>query len=150
MSDDWLEINDENVDVEKIMQQIRERIAARERLPTGEPDPKSMADELWREMIGGPTDDTLYGKLASIRPRDCDIVPRQYTIDWRIPILGPIHARVRKIVNDEIRRFLMPSLEKQSSLNRRLLQILRELAQENARLREEAQTVAGRHEGQVD
>lgn len=149
MGDDWLEIGDGDIDVEKIMQQIRERIAGRERLAQ-ESDPKHIADDLWRQMIGSPTDDTLYGRLASIRPRDCDMVPRQYSIDWRVPILGPIHARIRKIINDEIRRFLMPSLEKQSSLNRRLLQILKELAQENARLRDQVETFSGHQAEQVD
>jgi hypothetical protein len=136
MSDQWLEISDENVDVEQIMRTIRERIAGRGDGP-GETDPAAVAADLWHEMIGDPTDDSLEGRLASIRPRDCDIVPRHYTIDWRNPILGPIHAVVRKVINAEIRRYLAPTLEKQSTLNRQMLQVLRDLAQENARLRQE-------------
>jgi hypothetical protein len=137
MSGDWLEISDENIDVEEIMQKIRERIARREGLPTNEQDPAVVAADLWKEMIGDPTDDSLEGKLASIRPRDCDIVPRNYTIDWRVPIVGPIHAVVRRVINAEIRRYLAPALERQSTLNRQILQVLRELVQENARLHRE-------------
>ena len=140
MSDEWLEIADEDIDVEEIMRQIRERIAEREgSLPSDEVDPAVVAADLWKEMIGDPSEETARGKLASIRPRDCDIVPRHYEIDWRIPILGPIHAVVRRIINAEIRRYLIPSLERQSSLNRRLLQVLGEVVHENASLREELQ-----------
>jgi hypothetical protein len=95
-------------------------------------------------MIGDRTDKTIQGQLAMIRPRDCDVVPRSYAIDWRIPILGPVHAMVRKIINAEVRRYLTPSLEKQSSLNRQMLRILRELAQENVRLRERIQELASK------
>jgi hypothetical protein len=143
MSDDWLEIADESIDVEEIMRRIRERIAQRSNgLSSDDVDPAVVARDLWKEMIGDPMDDTLGGKLASIRPRDCDIVPRYYEIDWRIPILGPIHAIVRRIVNAEIRRYLTSSLEKQSSLNRKMLQVLKGLAEENVRLRQEIQELA--------
>lgn len=94
-----------------------------------------VASALWQEMIGD--EEFKLGETVSIRRRDCDIVPRNYVIDWRIPILGPAHALVRRIINDEIRRYLMPSLRKQSNLNRRLLRALRELSRENAELRQE-------------
>jgi hypothetical protein len=81
---------------------------------------------------------------------DCDLVPRNYTIDWRTPIMGPIHAAIRRIVNAEIRRYLLPALEKQSFLNRKVLQTLDELARENqalarenACLREEIERLRG-------
>jgi hypothetical protein len=147
MGDEWLEIADENINVEEIMRRIRERIAGREgALPSGEADPKAIADGLWMEMIGDPTDETIQGRLAAIRPRDCDIVPRYYAIEWRLPILGPIHAIVRRLINAEVRRYLTSSLEKQSSLNRQMLQILQELAQENVRLRQRVQELTGTKE----
>ena len=117
MGDDWLEIADEDIDVKEIMRRIRERIAERKgSLPPDETDPAAVAADLWKEMIGDPNQETARGKLSSVRPRDCDIVPRHYEIDWRIPILGPIHAVVRKVINAEIRRFLIPSLEKCMSM----------------------------------
>lgn len=136
MSDDWLDIADENIDVQEIMRRIRERIAQQEGVAVDETDPAIIAADLWKEMIGNPTDDSLTGRIAAIRPRDCDIVPRDYVIDWRMPILGPIHAVVRRVINAEIRRYLTPSLGKQSSLNRQLLQMIKDLAQENAELRQ--------------
>jgi len=139
MNKDWLEISDEGVNVQEIMRRIRERIARRDGMVfSGDTEnPISVADALWQEMIEDLSGEQGASPTLSIRRRDCDIVPRHYVIDWRIPILGPIHAVVRRIINDEIRRYLMSSLRKQSSLNRRVVQLLRDLEQENARLRQE-------------
>ena len=73
--------------------------------------------------------------------QDCDIVPANYVIDWRVPILGPIHAAVRRVIHAELRRFLLPALEKQSHLNRAVLLALAELCQENARLSSDLEQV---------
>ena len=72
-----------------------------------------------------------------IHQRDCDIVPRRYVINWRMPILGPIHALVRRLINAEIRRYLLHALEKQSYFNRQILRIVTDLTKENERLRQE-------------
>jgi hypothetical protein len=139
MNEDWLEISSEDVNVEEIMRQIRERIARRDGMVLSEymESPASVASALWQEMIEDSSGEQGLSPTISIRRRDCDIVPRHYAIDWRIPILGPIHAVVRRIINDEIRRYLMSSLRKQSNLNRRVLQVLKDLERENARLRQE-------------
>ena len=143
MNEDWLEISDEEISVEEIMRHIRERMARRNGVvPSGDmEDPASVANALWLEMIGDPSDEQELSPFISIRRRDCDIVPRHYVIDWRIPILGPIHSVVRRVINDEIRRYLLSSLEKQSDYNRRVVQILRNLARENIRLREEIEAL---------
>jgi uncharacterized protein YaaN involved in tellurite resistance len=60
-----------------------------------------------------------------------------------MPILGPLHAVVRRLINAEIRRYLMPALEKQSSLNRQLLRLVAELVQENDRLRRRVDELSG-------
>ena len=143
MSNDWLEIYDENISVAEIMQRIRERIVRRDGLPQSE-DPAAIADTLWRETIEG---ETILSGPVPIRRRDCDIVPRHYAIEWRIPILGPIHAVVRRIINDEIRRYLMPSLRKQSDLNRRVLQLLSDLMEENRRLGQRIEELENRARG---
>jgi hypothetical protein len=138
MSDDWLEISDENINVEEIMRQIRERIARRSGIPPSEEAerPEDVVEALWRERIGD-IEETVFSKRVPIRLHDCDVVPRYYVIDWRIPILGPVHAVVRRIINAEIRRYLLPSLEKQSSFNRKVMRALRDLVQENIHLRQE-------------
>lgn len=52
--------------------------------PSGEMEsPLAVAKDLWREMIGEPTGEVASCNRIPIRQRDCDIVPRQYVIDWR-------------------------------------------------------------------
>jgi hypothetical protein len=134
VTDDWLEIPDEDVDAGQIMEQIRARVAGRVGPSSYEKDenPVAIADALRQDMIENATD-----REIPIQRRDCDIVPRNYVIDWRVPILGPIHALIRRIINAEIRRYLSSSLERQSHLNRQMLRVLDDLVEENERLRRE-------------
>ena len=133
MSDSWLEILDDSIDAADVRHRIRESIAARGDLPPtwdiGE-DPIILADRLRKQMIDPDTEDDL-----PIREGDCNIVPRNYVIGWRVPIIGPVHAVVRRIINAEIRRYLSSSLEKQSYFNRQMLRVLKGLVEENKRLR---------------
>ncbi len=138
MTDNWLQIDDDTADVAAIMAQIRHQLAQRDGVST--PPPAAIAAELRREMLGDPSDDPSY-HLLRIRQRDADIVPRHYKIDHRIPILGPIHSVVRRLINDEIRRFLFPSLNKQSRFNRQILAAMEKLAAENAQLRSEIEAL---------
>lgn len=139
MSDDWLEISDKDINVEEIMRQIRERVARRSGNSLSEEAerPEEAVETLWREMISDAEGEVIFSKRVPIGLRDCDIVPRYYVIDWRIPILGPAHAMVRRIINAEIRRYLFPSLKKQSSFNRKVMRALKDLVQENMHLRQE-------------
>jgi len=141
-NDDWLEIRDPDVDAAEVAERVRERMAAREDLPQAEgseKDPRALVDDLRRQMIDRDTN----GDGLPIDERDCDIVPRNYVIDWRVPILGPVHALVRRLINAEIRRYLMPALEKQSYLNRQMLRLLDDLLQENKRLVQEIDELRG-------
>ncbi len=127
----WFRIEDERVDVEAVMEEVRRRLAlrqAREQVNGGE-DPEALAQRLYREMVvdrdGSGFDD-----------QDCEILPNDYVIDWYIPILGPIHALVRRVINAEVRRYLEAGLIRQSRLNRKVLLELRALKRENQALRD--------------
>ena len=146
MDEPWLEIPGEDSGAEELVRRVRARIASNPQ-DDGEA-PASVAHSLWQEMIGAQAEHGDRGAGEQIRSRHCDIVPRDYTIGWRIPILGPIHALVRRIINAEIRRYLMPSFEKQSAFNREVLQMLEELAQENERLRQELDALRKSREDQ--
>jgi hypothetical protein len=139
MTDNWLEIPDESIDVEEIKRQVHERVARRNGTSLLEQSerPEDVAQALRREMIGDAAKEPGLGETVLVQERDCDIVPRDYVIDWRVPILGPIHAVVRRVINAEIRRYLFPSLEKQSLFNRKMWRTLERLAEENTRLRRE-------------
>jgi hypothetical protein len=148
MNDDWLDIPDENIDAEEIMERIRTRITHRGSafLSKETEDPVTIAEAFWQEMIGDATGVPARRNHVPIQQRDCDVVPRHYVIDWRVPILGPIHALVRRIINAEIRRYLLLSLEKQSYFNRQMLRILKDLIKENKHLRQEIKELGGTQE----
>ncbi len=147
MDDNWLEISDQNISVGEIMQRVRERAAGHyDGAPSGGERPEQIAEALWNKMLGDAEGESVLSEWVSIRQSDCDIVPRHYVIDWRIPILGPIHAVVRRVINAEIRRYLMPSLNKQSRFNRKVLRAVRGLARENAHLRQQIEALQGGEE----
>ena len=134
MKDDWLDIPDPGIDASEVREAVRERMAARTTPSASsgtEEEPEPIVDRLRKRMIESNPDDAL-----PITEQDCGIVPRNYVIDWRIPILGPVHAWVRRVINTELRRYLALSLERQSYLNRQMLRVLHDLVLENRRLRE--------------
>jgi O-antigen chain-terminating methyltransferase len=148
MGEPWLEIADPEIDAQEVQGRVRERMQERQKALVGEDaprhgdvpaaegglDPAGIAASLYRERFGRAWDDPVPDDIAALE-QDCDIVPENYVIDWRVPILGPIHAVVRRLIHAEIRRYLLPMLQKQSHLNRRMLQALDALRRENEQLR---------------
>jgi hypothetical protein len=134
MSESWLEIGDEKLDAREVERRVEERLSRRQSVVPQEcPE---MEVSLDRAGAAVPARGELSDAVARWL-QDCDLVPARYEIDWRVPIIGPIHAAIRRLINAEIRRFLLPSLVKQSHLNRVVLRLLQELEQENVRLRQE-------------
>ena len=128
----WLQIADDQVDVDAVMDEVRRRVALRqasEQVAEGE-DPEKLARQLYRELVADRD------AMSGLTIEDCDILPRDYVIDWRIPILGPIHAIVRRVINAEIQRYLQAGLVRQSRYNLQVLQELQRLTQENRGLRD--------------
>jgi hypothetical protein len=138
MGEGWLEIADGEIDAGEVEARVRERMAGRRSEGVMEPEALlALAERLWEEEIGAREGDVAVGGRVRFWEKDCDVVPRDYTIEWRYPIVGPIHALVRRIIDNEIRCYLLPSLERQSRYNRHVLRALEELAQENVRLRQQ-------------
>ena len=136
MADDLIVIHDDQIDVQDIMRQIRANIARRKGEPV-EADPAAIGRELWEDTIGQAARFQPGLDQIPLTRHDCDIVPHHYVIDWRIPILGPLHSIVRRVINAEVRRYLEASLSRQTRFNENALRALRRLAQENAVLRHE-------------
>ncbi len=143
MSGDWLEIPDGAIDTQAVVRRVLERVARHSRdVQCGRLDELvATVDAIWTEVIAEPTSAREEDSEVLVNLDDCDVVPRHYTIGWRAPIVGPIHAIVRRIIYAEVRRYLGPALERQSTMNRQLLQAVRSLTQQNARLREEIQSL---------
>jgi hypothetical protein len=51
---------------------------------------------------------------------------------------------MRRVINAEIRRYLLPMLQKQGYINKRILKTLSRLEQENAALRQELERLGGK------
>lgn len=128
----WFEAG-ETVEVGRVLEEIERRVAAWEDYDPAAPS--EIAARLRVEMLGDPA--------AGIGAEDCEILPHDYVIDHRIPILGPAHSVVRRLINDEIRRYLEPGLLRQSRLNRWFLQEIRRLEAENRRLRDRLAALDG-------
>lgn len=133
---DWLEIPDETVDAAQVRREIDRRLAE---MPAGVESPAEVMLELRRKMLGEPGDDTDLPPLY-----EADIVPRDYAITWRNPILGPLNAILRRFVNLELRRSIYPALAQQSTLNRQMLQALMRLRAENEALRRQIERLRRR------
>jgi hypothetical protein len=140
MSESWLEVRDPDLDAHEIERRIEARRARRAPFDSSaacedaDQEPGGQAAE--SADAASPAQEAACDAIARWL-QECDIVPAHYVIDWRVPILGPIHAAVRRVIHAEMRRFVLPALIKQSHLNRVVLQALSELCQENARLRQE-------------
>ena len=126
MNESWLEVGDRELDADEIRRRVEERMAGR---PPGNEGP-GCEDPALDPDAPDATRDTVSRWL-----QDCDVVPAHYEIDWRVPVVGRIHAAIRRVIHAEVRRFVLPALEKQGHLNRAMLQALDELGEENARLR---------------
>ena len=141
MSSDWLEIADEDVDAQEIVRRVREGMSRWMDAAQAEglEDPAEILAMTRRRAFGSSVDVSSWRERVSVWRRDCEVVPQGYVIDWQTPILGPINALVRRIINAEIRRYLLPALEKQSYLNQAILRALESLIQENERLYREVE-----------
>jgi hypothetical protein len=127
----WLRIGDDEIKVEAVMEEIERRVAARRATsPASANTPEDTARRLYHEMLKNNDDRWI---LSS---RDCEVLPRTYVIDWHIPILGPIHGLVRRVINAEIRRYLEAGLIRQTRFNREVLLEVQRLTQENRELQE--------------
>ncbi len=140
MTKKWLGVT-KSVDADEIMHTIEERIERRkvaEPMDDSEQDAALIAAQLRNTMLPVSASDVASIATSSdailLTEEDCDIVPRDYVIDWQHPLLGPLNARVRQVINAEVRRYLSATLEQQSFVNRQLLQAIRQLKAENAEL----------------
>jgi hypothetical protein len=140
MNESWLEIRDPDLDAQEIERRIGERMARRGTVASVaacedvEQYPGGQVAESPEAVL--PTQEAACDAVARWL-QECDIVPDNYVVDWRVPIIGPIHAAIRRVIHAEVRRFLLSALIKQSHLNRALLQAVSQLCEENARLRKE-------------
>lgn len=116
---DTFEIKDEEINVEEIMEEIRENIRKRK-----ESDDYKSAEEI----------EEVFSEVSSSRARspqesgiinlNCDIRNNSYSISSHRPVLGTFLVEGRKLVHGEVRRYVDPVFQKQSELNSNLAGVL--------------------------
>jgi SAM-dependent methyltransferase len=63
---------------------------------------------------------------------ECEILPADYRIDWRHPIVGQAHATLRRQINAEVRRYVDAPLARQTRLNYRLTELLQTIVRDHS------------------
>ncbi|MCL5958817.1 MAG: methyltransferase domain-containing protein, partial [Chloroflexi bacterium] len=127
---DTVQIGADDVDVKALVRQIREQVAQRGVEARAEQQLLvETQEELWREQRESWTVSEPPERVPPPSLEECEVVPGEYAIDWQNPILGPLNAQLRKIINAELRAYVRPMLEKQTHLNYKIKDLFREVHQ---------------------
>jgi len=116
--DNTFEIKDDEINVEEIMEKIRENIRERKESE----DPKS-AEEI-EQVFSEVSTRARSHQEPGIINLDYDIRNDNYSISSHRPLLGTFLIKGRKLVHGEVRRYVDPVLQKQSQLNYNLAGVL--------------------------
>lgn len=115
---DTFEIKDDEINVEEIMEKIRENI--RERKENEDPKDTEEIEHVFSEVSSNERSFQGSGIINS----DYDLRNDTYSISSHRPFLGPFLIKGRKLVHGEVRRYVDPVFQKQSQLNYNLAGVL--------------------------
>lgn len=125
MSDTPFEIKDDEINVEEIMEKIRENIRRRKEAGVYPPDPDSLATP--QAPAGSSTE--IARDLAYISG-NWNIQNRSYFISSHRPVVGKYLVKGRELVHGEVRRYVDPVIWKQAELNRATGRVLEDLTRQ--------------------
>ncbi|HEY3361933.1 MAG TPA: methionine biosynthesis protein MetW [Methanosarcina sp.] len=134
---DTLEIKDEEVNVEQIMEKIRENIDKRKK----EGIYKENEPEIMSEMFSAasPIKRDIPEGLEFINC--CDIFNESYTISSHRPITGKFLVKGRKMVHGEVRRYVDPVFQKQREFNFGVADVVKDLKTESQYLKADVENL---------
>ena len=119
---DAFEIKDDQINVEEIMEEIRENIRRRKEAGVYPPEPDSSV--IPQTPAGSDSD--LARDLAYLSG-NWDIQNNSYFISSHRPIAGKVLVKGREIVHSEVRRYVDPVIWKQAEFNRAAGRALEEM-----------------------
>lgn len=125
MSDTPFEIKDDEINVEEIMEKIRENIRRRKEAGVYPPDPDSLAAP---QAPAGANPD-IARDLAYLSG-NWNIQNNSYFISSHRPVVGKYLVKGRELVHGEVRRYVDPVIWKQAEFNRATGRVLEEVARE--------------------
>jgi len=135
MDDNTIEIRDDAINVEEIMQKIRENIRRRQASGEMPPDPDSVIGSHAKNCIAGDTNNVIQRDLSYISS-NWDIHNNSYFISSHHPYIGRFIIKGRQIVHGEVRRYVDPIVHKQTVFNQSTEHVLNCFAQNEKELDE--------------
>ncbi len=109
------EINEEEINVEKIMGKIRENI--RKQKGAGIFPEKSLGDLQQGPLLGAPLSESNLQRDLEYVNSNWDIQNNSYFISSHRPVVGKFLVRGRDLVHGEVRRYVDPVVWKQTEFN---------------------------------
>ncbi|MDI6720558.1 MAG: class I SAM-dependent methyltransferase [Methanomicrobiales archaeon] len=125
MCDTPFEIKDDEINVEEIMEKIRENIRRRKEAGVYPPDPDSLAAP--QAPAGSSTD--IARDLAYLSG-NWNIQNNSYFISSHRPVVGKYLVKGRELVHGEVRRYVDPVIWKQAEFNHATGRVLEEVARQ--------------------
>jgi len=118
---DTFEIRDEEINVEEIMEKIRENIKKRKE---NDAYTDGNSEEIERVFSEVSASRARSSQESGIINSSCDIRNNNYSISSHRPVLGKFLTGGRRLVHGEVRRYVDPIFQKQSELNYNLAGLL--------------------------
>jgi SAM-dependent methyltransferase len=129
MNDNTIEIRDDEINVEEIMDKIRENIRRRQTAGELPPDSDILNSPLSCSYTDPKSDDSFQRDFTYISS-NWDIHNNSYTISSHRPYIGKVLVKGRQLVHGEIRRYIDPVISWQTEFNACIVRILTRVSNE--------------------
>lgn len=116
MSDTPFEIHDDEINVEEIMEMIRNNIRRRKEAGLLPPDPPDFSHTHYPDSASGSTSD--YSRDLAYLTGNWDVQNTSYSISSHRPFAGRLLVKGRTLIHGEVRRYVDPMIWKQAEFNR--------------------------------
>ena len=133
MDENIIEIRDEEINIEEVMEKIRENIRRRQLSGELPPDPDSIVASAPKYGYTGESVDTIQRDLSHINTK-WDIRNYSYFISSHHPYLGKFLVKGRQLVHGEVCRYVDPMVDRQTEFNASTVRIITRASQQFAEL----------------
>jgi O-antigen chain-terminating methyltransferase len=133
MDDNTIEIRDDEVNVEKIMEKIRENILLKQKAGELPPEPDTLISSISCSGNSPEVNESIQRDLSYINS-NWDIMNNSYFICSHHPYAGKFLVKGRQLVHGEVRRYVDPMFYKQTSFNQSTRRILNYLEKSDGEL----------------
>jgi SAM-dependent methyltransferase len=123
--DDTFEIKDDEINVEEIMKKIKENIAMRKAQGAYSTEDERLINSDYAVPI---IDDSQLKSDYSYINNNWNVETNNYFISSHRKFIGPILVKGRQTINDEVKRYVDPSILKQNEYNLHIARILTKIS----------------------